>query len=122
MVLIGLLLDIFTVNLAADIGFYVAMAGVILYGGSFLFALVTYPVELNASRRARKMLLNEFILTESEIVGAKRVLSAAALTYLASLLTSLVYFLRFLYTLSRFSADVTDATETQKKCNFCFTI
>ena len=93
--LIGLLLDIFTVNLAADIGFYVAMAGVILYGGSFLFALVTYPVELNASRRARKMLLNEFILTESEIVGAKRVLSAAALTYLASLLTSLVYFLRF---------------------------
>lgn len=95
LVLIGLLLDIFTVNLAADIGFYVAMAGVILYGGSFLFALVTYPVELNASRRARKMLLNEFILTESEIVGAKRVLSAAALTYLASLLTSLVYFLRF---------------------------
>ena len=95
LVLIGLILDLFTVNLAADIGFYIAMAGVVLYGGSFLFALVTYPVEKNASRRARKMLLSEGILTESEIDGAKKVLSAAALTYLASLLTSLVYFLRF---------------------------
>lgn len=95
LVIIGLLLDIFVVNTSADYGFYIAMAGVILYGGSFLFALITYPVEVNASRRAKKMLLYEGILADSEIDGAKRVLSAAALTYLASLLTSLVYFLRF---------------------------
>ena len=72
------------------------MVGVILYGGSLLFALVTLPVELNASNRARKMLLAEGILTEDEIPAAKEVLSAAAMTYLASLMTSLVYFLKFL--------------------------
>jgi Zn-dependent membrane protease YugP len=43
------------------------------------------------------MLLNEGILSEGELPAAKEVLSAAALTYLASLLTSLVYFLRFLF-------------------------
>jgi len=69
---------------------------VLLYGGSLLFALVTLPVELNASKRAGKMLLAEGILTQDELPAAKEVLSAAALTYLASLMTSLVYFLRFL--------------------------
>ncbi len=103
MVLLGLLLDFFVANLSPNTGFYVAMIGVVLYGGSLLFSLVTLPVELDASRRAKKMLLAEGILTESEIGGADRVLSAAALTYLASLLTSLVYFLRFLlYVLSIF--------------------
>lgn len=96
LVLIGLLIDLFTVTANANIGFYVAMVGVILYGGSFLFALITLPVELNASKRAKKMLVSEGILTQDELYGASQVLSAAALTYLASLLTSLVYFLRFL--------------------------
>ncbi len=96
MVLIGLLLDWYSATANPDIGFKVAMIGVILYGGSLLFALVTLPVELNASNRARKMLLAEGILCEDEIPAAKEVLSAAALTYFASLLTSLVYFLRFL--------------------------
>jgi len=80
----------------SDLGFYIAMFGVLLYGLSFLFTLVTLPVELNASSRARKMLIEERILAEDEIQGATAVLSAAALTYLASMLTSLVYFLRFL--------------------------
>jgi len=96
LVLIGLLLDWYSGVANPDIGFKVAMIGVILYGGSLLFALVTLPVELNASNRARKMLLAEGILCEDEIPAAKEVLSAAALTYFASLLTSLVYFLRFL--------------------------
>ena len=52
---------------------------------------------MDASRRAQKMLIEEGILTQDEIPAAKEVLSAAALTYLASLLTSLVYFLRFLF-------------------------
>jgi len=96
LVLVGLLLDMFARTANADLGFTVAMVGVLLYGGSFLFALVTLPVELNASRRAKDMLLAEGILSESELHGAGEVLRAAALTYLASLLTSLVYFLRFL--------------------------
>ena len=96
LVLVGLLLDWFSATADANTGFYIAMIGVLLYGGSLLFALVTLPVELNASHRAQKMLLAEGILTQDEIPAAKEVLSAAALTYLASLLTSLVYFLRFL--------------------------
>lgn len=96
LVLIGLLLDLFVATVNENIGFYIAMLGVILYGGSLLFALVTLPVELNASKRAEKMLLAEGILTQDEMPAVKKVLSAAAMTYLASLLTSLVNFLRFL--------------------------
>lgn len=103
LVLIGLLLD-YTVTLAdPNTGFYVAMAGVVLYGLSFLFTLVTLPVELNASARAKAMLIDAGVLTEEEIPAATKVLSAAAMTYLASMLTSLVYFLKFLfYVLSLF--------------------
>ncbi len=96
LVIVGLLIDWFSTTADANTGFYIAMVGVILYGGSLLFALVTLPVELNASKRAKKMLLAEGILAENEMPAASEVLSAAALTYLASLLTSLVYFLRFL--------------------------
>lgn len=96
LVLIGLLLDWYSTTANPDTGFKVAMIGVILYGGSLLFALITLPVELNASNRARKMLLENGILYEDEIPAAKEVLSAAAMTYFVSLLTSLVYFLRFL--------------------------
>ena len=96
LVLVGLLIDLFVGVSAPDTGFWIAMVGVILYGGSFVFSLATLPVELDASRRAGKMLRAEGILSEDEMPGARQVLSAAALTYLASLLTSLVYFLRFL--------------------------
>lgn len=97
LVFIGILLDSFVFAAqGSPLGFYIAIGGVALYGSSLLFTLVTLPVELDASRRAGQMLLAEGILTESEVAGAKQVLSAAALTYLASLLTSLVYFLRFL--------------------------
>ena len=96
LVLVGLLLDWYSMSASADVGFKVAMLGVILYGGSLLFALVTLPVELNASKRAGQMLVANGILAQDELPAAKEVLSAAALTYLASLMTSLVYFLRFL--------------------------
>jgi Zn-dependent membrane protease YugP len=97
LVLVGLFMDYLVVSLPENAGFYVAMVGVALYGGSLLFALVTLPVELDASRRAKRMLLENGILSNDEIGGAGEVLSAAAFTYLASLLTSLVYFLRFLF-------------------------
>lgn len=79
LVLIGLLLDAFVISADPEMGFHIAMIGVILYGTSFLFTLVTLPVEINASRRAGKMLLQEGILTTDEMPGAKKVLSAAAL-------------------------------------------
>ena len=96
MVVLGLLIEYLSLVSTPDLGFNIAMIGVLLYGGALLFALVTLPVELNASRRAKEMLLHEGILYEDEIEGAQKVLSAAALTYLASVLTNLVYFLRFL--------------------------
>lgn len=103
LVLIGILLGSYVRTANPDTGFTVAMIGVILYGGSFLFSLVTLPVELDASRRAGNMLVAAGVIAEDELPAAKKVLSAAALTYLASLLTSFVYFLRFLvYVLSVF--------------------
>ena len=103
LVLIGLLLDAIVQLATPETGFYVAMVGVVLYGLSFLFTLVTLPVELNASRRAKAMLIDSGVLAEEEIPAATKVLSAAAMTYLASMLTSLVYFLKFLfYVLSLF--------------------
>ncbi len=102
-VLVGLLLDYLVIFAEEGVGFQIAMLGVILYGTSLLFTLVTYPVELDASRRAKKMLLSEGILQEDEIAAADQVLRAAAFTYFVSVLTSLVYFLRFLiYVLSIF--------------------
>lgn len=104
LVLLGLIIEMGVITTQnSNMGFYIAMLGVLLYGLSFLFTVVTLPVELNASRRAKEMLLENAILSEDEIGGAKVVLSAAALTYVASMLTSLVYFLRFLlYVLSIF--------------------
>ena len=96
LVLLGLVLDLFVgLNQNSNIGYYTALVGVALYGLSTVFALVTLPVEFDASRRAKKMLLEEGILTEEEMPYAEEMLSAAAKTYVASLLTSLVYFLRF---------------------------
>ena len=96
LVLLGFILDMFVVSTQnTSIGLYLAIAGVVLYGMSTLFAFVTLPVELDASRRAKKMLLAEGILTQEEIPYADKMLDAAAMTYVASLATSLVYFLRF---------------------------
>ena len=96
LVLVGLLLDVFVgLNQNSSAGFYVALFGVALYGLSTLFTFVTLPVELNASRRAKKMLLEAGILREDEIPYADKMLDAAAKTYLVSMITSLVYFLRF---------------------------
>ena len=96
LVLLGLILDAFVyAGQNSMIGYYLAIAGVALYGLSTLFALVTLPVEFDASRRAKKMLIQQGILTESELPYASKMLSAAAQTYVASLVTSLVYFLRF---------------------------
>ncbi len=105
LVLLGVILDFAVASTNnSQTGFILAMVGVGLYGLSTLFALVTLPVELNASRRAKQMLIEEGVLTEGELPYADKMLSAAAMTYVASLLTSLIYFLRFLmYVMIMFS-------------------
>lgn len=77
--------------------FYFVLALAIMYGISFLINLITVPTEFDASRRAKRILHDANIITcEDEKDGVRRVLRAAALTYVASLVVSLVYFLRFL--------------------------
>lgn len=71
-------------------------AGIILFSAIVLFQLITLPVEFNASRRALAILSEENYLYEDEMKGAKRVLSAAAMTYVASALTSIMQLLRFI--------------------------
>jgi len=70
--------------------------GIILYSAIALFQLVTLPVEFNASSRALTTLSSMAILDDSELSAAKKVLSAAALTYVAALLTTLANLLRFI--------------------------
>ncbi len=68
--------------------------GIVLFAMSTVFALVTLPVEFNASRRAVDMLTDGGYLTMDEVTGVRKVLNAAALTYGASAVTSLMSLLR----------------------------
>ncbi len=71
--------------------------GIIFFSAALLFQLVTLPVEFNASKRALTAIKDNFILTtEADYKGAKRVLSAAAMTYVASVLVSLMQLLRLI--------------------------
>ncbi|HFC08642.1 MAG TPA: zinc metallopeptidase [Chloroflexi bacterium] len=68
-----------------------AVVGLVVFSLGALFALVTLPVELNASARAKRLLRETGIVqTEEEAVGVNRVLNAAALTYVAALVTALL--------------------------------
>lgn len=92
-VFLGLILG-FAVESPA--GKIVLIAGVAIFGLSFLFSLITLPVELNASKRALKSLVSIGALDEMEVKGAKSVLSAAALTYVAAVVVSMLELLRFI--------------------------
>ena len=71
-------------------------AGIVLFSLAVLFQLVTLPVEFNASSRALKILQERHILTSQELTGGKKVLRAAALTYVAAVASSLLQLLRLI--------------------------
>ena len=71
-------------------------AGIVLFSLAVLFQLVTLPVEFNASSRALKMLQSTGILGMDETKGARKVLTAAAMTYVAALAASILQLLRLL--------------------------
>ena len=75
--------------------------GLLLYSFIALFQFVTLPVELNASRRAVKVIEETNMLQEDEIGGAKKVLTAAAMTYVTALLVSLANLLRLVLRFNR---------------------
>ena len=93
---IGSTISPYLVLLGVLMGSYeLALFGALLFGGILLFQLVTLPVEFNASHRALETLEGEHILEDEEMAGARKVLRAAALTYVAALLSSLLQLLRY---------------------------
>lgn len=70
--------------------------GIIMFAFVVLFQLVTLPVEFNASRRAMQTISSEGLLGQDELYGARRTLTAAAMTYVASLAVSVTQLLRML--------------------------
>lgn len=82
-------------------------AGIALFSLTVIFALVTLPVEFNASRRAIRMLNGSGLITQEEEKGVRKVLNAAAMTYVASAIGALLQLFRLIL-LSRGSSSRRD--------------
>lgn len=91
LILLGLVL-----SYMSDFSYTLVYAGIACFGLSLLFQLITLPVEFNASRRAMQAISTAGLLTEDEQRGARRTLSAAAMTYVAATAVSLAQLLRLL--------------------------
>ena len=96
----GLAMPLFLIGLLmaqlSVLGDWLMFAGIVCFSLATLFQLVTLPVEFNASRRALEGIRARRLLEEDELAGARRVLSAAAMTYVAALATSLLSLLRLI--------------------------
>lgn len=87
-------------------GFFIGLAGlvwlgIVAYAMAVLFQVVTLPVEINASRRAMQSLEVSGVMDPSQLAGARQVLTAAALTYVAAALISIMYLVYYLGFLRR---------------------
>lgn len=91
LIILGLIMSAF-----GSISFGIIYIGIACFGLSLLFQLITLPVEFNASRRAMQSISDCQILTEDEQRGARKTLTAAAMTYLAATALSLAQLLRLL--------------------------
>lgn len=90
MLIIGSLILMSMRMLNPDLAFLVGVFGVMMFGLAVLFHVVTLPVEIDASMRAVRILNTNGFLVSDELPGAKRVLTAAACTYVATALYSLI--------------------------------
>ena len=77
-----------------------AWVGVVLFGIAVVFTLVTLPVEFDASRRAKKLLVNNGVLIGNEIKGVDKVLDAAALTYVAAAVAAVGQLIYYVFLLT----------------------
>ncbi len=93
-------MPLFILGLILGLG-KLAMFGAILFGLVLVFQIVTLPVEFNASIRAIKTLDSMYLLDEDELKGAKKVLKAAAMTYVAAAASTALQFLRLLLIANR---------------------
>lgn len=91
-----LLLIGFIFSVLAEFFFFFIYIGLACYALSTIFALVTLPVEFNASRRAKKILVENGYISSTERDGVDKVLNAAAMTYVMSFLMSLISLLRMI--------------------------
>ncbi len=89
LILIGLLMNGDTANLFINLG-------ILVFSAAVLFQIVTLPVEFNASRRAVRVLESSGMLYSDEVDSVKKVLSAAALTYVASAASMILQLLRLI--------------------------
>lgn len=103
-IMIGLLLD-FVILTNSVVGDIFLIAGVTFFALAVIVDLVTLPVEFNASNRAKKILGESSICDSSEMVGVKKVLDSAALTYVASLVVSILNLLRFIIVVNSRNKD-----------------
>jgi len=94
LIIIGIVVSAFSSSGTA-FGDIFLWGGVVFFGISVIFSLATLPVEFNASKRALANLTDGGILDTTEVKGAKVVLNAAAQTYVAALVVSILSFLRF---------------------------
>ncbi len=97
-----------TANIGSSVGYMVMLfglmlnwanmilVGAVLFAAVLAFQVVTLPVEFDASHRAKKLLVNRGIIMERERVGVDKVLNAAAMTYVAAAITTLLTLLYFL--------------------------
>jgi Zn-dependent membrane protease YugP len=81
--------------MAGTFGTTLAWAGLIIFGATALFSIVTLPVEFDASKRAKELLVSTGILVPQELQGASSVLNAAALTYVAAALQAIMTLLYY---------------------------
>jgi uncharacterized protein len=98
---LGPILFMAGIFMAGSLGTTLAWAGILLFAAVALFALVTLPVEYNASNRAKELLVSQGILSSAEMEGVNAVLDAAALTYVAAAAQAIMQLLYFLNVMNR---------------------
>lgn len=95
LVFLGIIIELCTLG-KVHVGSFIIYFAVLMYAVALIANLVTLRVEFNASNRAKKIMTNMNIYGSEQMAGVSKVLNSAALTYVASMLISLAYFLRFL--------------------------
>ncbi|MBR4017742.1 MAG: zinc metallopeptidase [Oscillospiraceae bacterium] len=95
LILLGILLGAFG-SMQNDLGYVLVEIGIACFALSLVFQLITLPVEFNASRRAMRAIEDAQILTEDEQRGARKTLTAAAMTYVAAVAVAAAQLLRLI--------------------------
>ena len=96
LIILGIIMGGLSSSVSGNLGWYIIVLGIALFGIAVLFQVITLPVEFNASRRALALLREQQILMGDELGKARKVLQAAALTYVAATAQALANLLRLL--------------------------